>query len=103
MPGSKSVTLHCMRLANIHRVHPEMDTSHRCSRCNEILAIYPSGQAIIERYGAEGVTLICDVCAGLELLDVCAGLEILNSAPAPGSLEEVLESVPIDPTKRRRD
>lgn len=79
-----------MRLANMHRVHPQMTAEHSCDRCREQTGIYPSGQAIIEKYGRANVEIVCDVCAG----DVIG-------APAPGALDEIGQSQAFDPTRKQ--
>lgn len=71
-----------MRLADMHRVHPDQ-VLDKCCKCGETVAIYPSGQLIIEHTRITGgVDLVCHVCRDPNALLV----------PAPGSLDEVAES-----------
>lgn len=82
-----------MRLANMHRVHPQMTTEYNCDRCGTQTGIYPSGQSVIQKYGRETVEIVCDVCAGPDVIgDV-----------APGGVAEVRQSVSFDPPKKRRE
>lgn len=78
-------TLIVMRVAEMVRVHPFMDTSRKCSKCREKVGIYPSGQAVIHEYGEARVEIICNRC-------VDAG-QVTVAIPAPGALEEMGESV----------
>jgi hypothetical protein len=71
-----------MRLADMHRVHPQQITA-RCSKCDHEVGVYPSGQRVMRAY--PDVTLVCQVC-------VKPGRAIL----APGAKEEAKQS-------RRRD
>lgn len=48
-----------MRLADMHRVHPEQITA-RCARCNHEVGVYPSGQRILRELS--DVELVCQVC-----------------------------------------
>lgn len=89
--STQKYSLNVMRLANMTRSHPQMTTEYNCDRCGEQTGIYPSGQAAIARYGRENVTIVCDVCAGPNLIATPA---------APGIPQEILESKPFDPTKR---
>lgn len=75
-------TLLVMRLADMMFVHPEMDDGHLCSICSEQVGIYPSGQAVIRRYGAKRVDIICSQCRPPGVTGVLA----------PGALFEPLQS-----------
>lgn len=68
-----------MRLADMKRVHPKQIEA-RCSKCNEIVGVYPSGQQVMRDYPA--VVLVCQVCRKP------AAVSIL----APGALEEPFQS-----------
>jgi transcription elongation factor Elf1 len=90
MPRDKTM-LTVMRLANMHKVHPQMTTAYNCDLCGEQTGIYPSGQKVIKQLGRNNVVIVCDVCAGPNAI----------GAPAPGALEEVGQSTPVDPTKKQ--
>jgi hypothetical protein len=49
-----------MRLADMHRVHPEQIVS-RCMRCNHEVAIYPSGQLVLAAH--PGTIVTCQICS----------------------------------------
>lgn len=71
-----------MRLADMQRLHPRQDNSRVCSKCNEAVGIYPSGQAVLaQRPDAQ---LICNACYPQNAADVVA--------LAPGALQEARES-----------
>jgi hypothetical protein len=58
------VRLVVMRLADMHRMHPQQDNSRTCDLCDAPVGIYPSGQAQLE---ADPTTEIaCSVCAKKE-------------------------------------
>lgn len=48
-----------MRLADMDVVHPQQITTV-CSRCGELVGVYPSGQQVMREYPR--VKLICQVC-----------------------------------------
>jgi hypothetical protein len=50
-----------MRLVDMHRIHPQQDNSHVCSRCGERVGVYPSGQAVLRE--RPSVVLVCVPCA----------------------------------------
>jgi hypothetical protein len=54
------IELIVMRLANMKRVHPDQ-ISDSCSQCGHVVAVYPSGQAVMREHPSD-VVLICDVC-----------------------------------------
>ncbi len=85
LPPRPPVLLICMRVTDMHAFHPAMDVSRDCSECGRALAIYPSGQAIITKYG-DRLKLVCQVCGQAVVAD---------ASPAPGAIEEVGQSVPI--------
>lgn len=74
------ITLHVMRLAEMHRTHPQQITGH-CSECGHTVGIYPSGQAILQQ--TPGVKLVCNVC----------GTPGEDAMLAPGAVDEALQSV----------
>lgn len=77
----------CMRLANMHRVHPQQ-VEDRCRRCGEVIGIYPSGQLAMKMAAEAGDTIIleCEVCSA-------AGGGVDGALLAPGALEEPFQSV----------
>jgi len=77
------INLFVMRANEMLRVHPLTDWSHRCSKCNEPVGIYPSGQVVIEEQGTANVTIICNHCQPRSII---MGL-------APGALDDVRESI----------
>jgi hypothetical protein len=74
------VALCVMRLADMWLTHPDMDTTHQCTRCGEAVGIYPSGMAIIAR--AKAVEIICQRCV--------TEAETRTARPAPGALAEAV-------------
>lgn len=60
----KDIDLVVMRLVDMHRVHPQMDRSHKCSKCGAPVGIYPSGQNVLrlQELGEARVTIICNAC-----------------------------------------
>lgn len=68
-----------MRLADMHRVHPDQIEAH-CGRCGEVVGVYPSGQKVLREM--PDVELVCQVCqppSGLQILAPGAELEPLQS------------------------
>ena len=78
-----------MRLADMHRRHPDQDDTRFCPSCGERVGIYPSGQAAL-RFDPS-LAIQCQICAQKEP----ARIQIL----APGALEERFQSYahPINP------
>ena len=74
------VELIVMRLADMHRVHPNQDNSRKCSVCGHRVGIYPSGREVLKNN--RDVKLICNECYG-------GGW----ATPAPGALDEPRQSV----------
>ena len=75
-----------MRLEDMVQTHPLMSRAYTCDRCNVQLGIYPSGQAMIRRYGRDNFELVCNRCQqpeGLGLLSLEALSEIQASIPNP--------------------
>jgi hypothetical protein len=52
------VELVVMRLKDMVRVHPDQIEA-KCSRCNEVVAVFPSGQRVMKE--VPGVKLMCQV------------------------------------------
>jgi hypothetical protein len=78
----KFAALIVMRLADMHRVHPQQDNSRVCLKCGERVGIYPSGQAALRHNPS--LDIICSHC------NEPASVTVL----APGALREPFESVP---------
>lgn len=74
-------TLLVMRLSDMLLVHPEQNNDHVCAECHEPVGIYPSGQAVLQRY--QNVKIACQRCQALTA----------NSVPAPGALAERGQSI----------
>ena len=75
------IDLVVMRLAEMHRIHPEQDDSRVCDKCGERVGIYPSGQAMLRRFPEARV--VCSHCVEPTLVTVLA----------PGAEREPFESV----------
>lgn len=78
-------TLIVMRSADMALVHPQTDFSHQCSQCAAEVGIYPSGQAIIRRFGTKRMRILCSRCVDARQVSI--------AQPAPGALAEVRQSV----------
>lgn len=78
----KEAVLMVMHLADMHRVHPQTDYSHVCSRCGGPVGIYPSGQRIVRKFKT---TIICNRCQQPDQ----------RCQPAPGAMSEVGQSRPV--------
>lgn len=74
-----------MRLADMHRVHPQQDESRVCASCQHRVGIYPSGQAVLKK--DPSTEILCSVCAEQDkpMMSV--------SMLAPGALDEPRQSV----------
>jgi hypothetical protein len=83
-----------MRLADMHRVHPEQDNSRVCACCGEQVGIFPSGQRAL-RF-APTLKIVCNVCAERQPRPVVR-------ISAPGALDEARESVPKDKQRQPDD
>jgi hypothetical protein len=84
------IRLICMRLIDMHKVHPEQVTK-ACALCGEPVGVYPSGQkALRENPGAE---IICQVCAAKthDPSDVNA-----PAAPFAEIVQEMRDSTPVN-------
>lgn len=77
------VSLHVALLQDMAVVHPQMDDTQDCSRCQRPVGIYPSGLAIIRKFGRARVDLICARCE----------LPPIGAALAPGAAMEPFQSV----------
>ena len=82
LPRRPRYTLVAMRLANMRMGHPDMTTDHVCSRCHEIVGLYPSGQRVLARHGRR-VDIVCEVCHGPPAP---------GTALAPGAVVEAFQS-----------
>ena len=58
---SEQIKLVVMRLKDMRAMHPDQDNSHVCSKCNEPVGIYPSGQRSLRNFPE--MAIICHVCA----------------------------------------
>jgi hypothetical protein len=56
-------TLIVMRLTNMYKVHPRQDESKVCSKCDERVGIYPSGQAALK--ANPDIKIVCINCANI--------------------------------------
>jgi hypothetical protein len=86
----ESHTLIAMRLADMHKVHPNQDNSRVCARCGHQVGLYPSGQAIMRRH--PDTIIVCQMC---HMPDVSA-------KPAGGIetvIQEAKDSVPAKPRR----
>jgi hypothetical protein len=79
-----------MRLQDMHRVHPKQ-IKGRCSQCKAEVAIYPSGQKVMQDF--PDVRVVCSHCR-----DPGQGALL-----APGAREESKQSVPAKAGKPVRD
>jgi hypothetical protein len=70
-----------MRLDCMIVVHPDMDRSHVCARCQQPVGIYPSGQAVLRRDPA--TRILCHLCQP----------PTAAATPAPGALRERGQSI----------
>ena len=77
----RPIDLVCMRLGDMHLVHPNQDNSRVCSKCGVQVGVYPSGQAVLARHPHTVIT--CQICA-----DPLAP----SAALAPGALDEPSQS-----------
>jgi hypothetical protein len=74
-----------MRLAEMHRVHPQQDNSRVCAECGQQVGIYPSGQAMLK--ADRSLLVICSHC-----FEATPEPEFM--VLAPGAVDELSESVP---------
>ena len=87
---SEPIRLICMRLVDMHKIHPEQDNTRVCAFCGQPVGVYPSGQkALREHPEAE---IICQVCAAKthDPSDVNA-----PAAPVAEIVQEMRDSTPV--------
>jgi hypothetical protein len=82
---TQNIGLVCMRLADMHRIHPSQDNSHVCSDCGQRVGLYPSGQKAVR--DNPGITIVCHVCAINDEAD-----EVLSAAPLDEIAQEMRDS-----------
>ena len=51
----------CNRLTDMHNMHPQQDDTHKCSKCEHPVGIYPSGQKALKRW--PNMDIKCVHCA----------------------------------------
>lgn len=56
----RKIGLICMRLDEMLLVHPDQITL-KCSKCQNAVGVYPSGQNVIQLYGKR-VEIMCNHC-----------------------------------------
>lgn len=76
---TRTAELVCMRLADMHRVHPDQDNTRACDRCGHTVGIYPSGQRMLRKIPT--LKIVCVVCS-----------PHFTGILAPGAISEVSES-----------
>jgi hypothetical protein len=82
-------TLIVMRLADMERVHPQQDNSHKCGRCQQQLGMYPSGQAALR--ANPSMEVVCQVCGLSDKFDI-----VRPAAGGDAEMEaESLASIPV--------
>jgi hypothetical protein len=79
-----------MRLADMHKMHPDQDSSRVCSGCGAPVGIYPSGQAMLKSH--PGLAIVCKVC--IAATHDPADISML-AAPLEQIREEARQSVPV--------
>jgi hypothetical protein len=77
-PQSERILI-CMRLDEMHRVHPDQIEA-KCSKCNETVGIFPSGQRVLKE--VERISIVCNHCAKPD-----------HAILAPGAEREARESI----------
>jgi hypothetical protein len=80
-----------MRLADMHRQHPQQDNSRVCVECGQRVGIYPSGQRVLAQLPS--VAIVCSRCLWKRPQPDKVFL-------APGAEGEASESVPTIVGKR---
>jgi hypothetical protein len=89
--SEKPDALIVMRLIDMHKVHPQQDSTHVCRTCGAPVGVYPTGQAALKRFPT--MTILCSVCAE-QMVDVKRD----TGRPAGSAaeiLEEARQSVPV--------
>lgn len=62
MPAKNdNMVLVCMRVVDMHEVHPQQDNSHTCGECGQRVGLYPSSQRMLRR--RRGLQIKCVRCA----------------------------------------
>ena len=69
----------CMRLADMHRIHPDQDNTRVCARCGHTVGIYPSGQKMLRKFPT--LEIVCQRCS-----------PNFTGILAPGAINEPSES-----------
>jgi hypothetical protein len=64
--GKKPVVLVCMRLDDMHVVHPDQ-TEALCSECQHMVGVYPTGQRALREYSE--IAVVCQRCASDGVMD----------------------------------
>jgi hypothetical protein len=75
-----------MRLDQMHRVHPDQDSSKVCSVCGEPVGIYPSGQTALRAH--PNIKIICFECTRKQ-----EDIENPPLAIPAGSIEEIAQEI----------
>lgn len=88
-------TLIAMRLADMHRRHPQQDNSRTCAGCGHAVGIFPSGQAVLKANLVSQI--LCQVCSADKPFDF--------TIPAAKNAEEMaresIESYDTKPAKEQ--
>jgi hypothetical protein len=64
--GDDPQMLVCNRLADMVKMHPDQDDTHKCGSCGHAVGIYPSGQKAIKRWPK--IAIRCAQCAQISSL-----------------------------------
>ena len=67
IPKKAKITLVCMRLSDMHVVHPEQ-VEKTCGECGRTVGVYPSGQKALRDH--PDAKIQCQVCADKEAFDI---------------------------------
>ena len=92
------ITLVCMRLNDMWKLHPEQVTME-CVLCKAAIGVYPSGQKAL-RLTPGPIRVICTHCASKEIQDgLEKGDEVEMFKPAAETIDELeqemRDSVPV--------
>lgn len=71
-PEKSPRMLICMRLTEMHRVHPDQ-IEDKCSKCGETVGIYPSGQRVLKE--VKNIAIFCNHCANPDYATLAPGAE----------------------------
>jgi hypothetical protein len=92
--SDEPVMLVCMRLCDMHVMHPEQ-IQELCSKCQHVVGVYPSGQRVMEKYPE--MKILCAICASMNVLP--GGDEVSVECFPAGSIEDIIqetrESLPV--------